>query len=59
MFSEAESLIVGEMVMNLVLAICAVFIITLIILVRPTAVLLVCGILIMIDIDVIGTMYMW
>ena len=59
LFAEAESLIVGEMVGNLVLAMAAVFIITLILLVRPTAVLLVCFILAIIDIDIIGTMYVW
>lgn len=59
LFVEAESLIVGEMVLNLILALSAVFVITLLVLVRPTAVLLSCCVLIIIDIDIIGTMYAW
>lgn len=47
------------MLSNLVLALVAVFLITLIILVRPTAVLLVCGMLVLIDVDIIGSMYIW
>lgn len=56
---ETEQIIVDEMVLNLSVALVGVFFVSLFVLVRPSAVILVCILVAMVDVDIIGTMFFW
>lgn len=59
LFAEGESLIVKEIINNLLYALLAIFMITAVMLVRPIAVILVSVFLVLIDINIIGMMYVF
>jgi hypothetical protein len=57
--TETDLIIVNEMLFNLGLALVAVALVSLFVLIRPGAVLLVVAIVAVIDADLLGTMYYW
>lgn len=58
-FSEIDIIILQELLFNLSLAVFAVGFISLFVLVNPKIVLLVCGLIISVDVEILGMMVVW